>query len=97
MDQQRVKEIIEQIKQSKIAVYGDFCLDAYWIMDMRGSEVSVETGKKAEAGSAWKPQGARKQKCSETHQRGFVWRFRTGQSGRSGRGPSEQRSGHGGV
>ena len=49
MDQARVKEILETIKNSKIAVYGDFCLDAYWIMDMRGSEVSVETGKKAEA------------------------------------------------
>lgn len=49
MDQHRVKEIIEKIKNSKIAVYGDFCLDAYWIMDMRGSEVSIETGKKAEA------------------------------------------------
>ena len=49
MDHQRVKEIIEKIKSSKIAVYGDFCLDAYWIMDSRGSEVSIETGLKAEA------------------------------------------------
>ncbi len=49
MDQHRVKEILEKIKNSKVAVYGDFCLDAYWIMDMRGSEVSIETGKKAEA------------------------------------------------
>lgn len=49
MDQQRVKEIIEKIRNAKVAVYGDFCLDAYWIMDPRGSEVSVETGLKAEA------------------------------------------------
>ncbi len=49
MDQQRVKEILNKIKSSKIAVYGDFCLDAYWNMDSRGSEVSVETGLKAEA------------------------------------------------
>lgn len=49
MNHQRVKEIIEKIKSSKIAVYGDFCLDAYWMMDPRGSEVSVETGIKAEA------------------------------------------------
>ena len=49
MDQQRVKEILEKIKSSKIAVYGDFCLDAYWIMDPRGSEVSIETGLHAEA------------------------------------------------
>jgi rfaE bifunctional protein kinase chain/domain len=49
MDQHRVKEILEEIKRSKIAVYGDFCLDAYWIMDPRGSEVSIETGLQAEA------------------------------------------------
>ena len=49
MDQQRVKEILEKIKSSKIAVYGDYCLDAYWIMDLKGSEVSVETGLQAEA------------------------------------------------
>lgn len=49
MDQKQIKEIIEKIKGAKIAVYGDFCLDAYWIMDQRGSEVSVETGQKAEA------------------------------------------------
>jgi len=42
-------EIIEKIKDVKIAVYGDFCLDAYWIMDPEGSEVSVETGLQAEA------------------------------------------------
>lgn len=49
MDQQRIKEILNKIKEAKVAVYGDFCLDAYWIMDPRGSEVSVETGLKAEA------------------------------------------------
>ena len=49
MDQQRVGQIIENIKHAKVAVYGDFCLDAYWIMDSRGSEVSIETGLQAEA------------------------------------------------
>ncbi len=49
MDQQRVKEILQEIKKAKIAVYGDFCLDAYWIMDPRDSEVSIETGLQAEA------------------------------------------------
>jgi rfaE bifunctional protein kinase chain/domain len=49
MDQQRVKEILEEIKKARIAVYGDFCLDAYWIMDPRGSEVSIETGLHGEA------------------------------------------------
>ena len=46
---ERIKEILEKIRDVKVAVYGDFCLDAYWIMDPDGSEVSLETGKKAEA------------------------------------------------
>ena len=45
----RIKEILKKINSVKIAVYGDFCLDAYWLMDPDGSEVSVETGLKAEA------------------------------------------------
>ena len=49
MDHQRVKEILKAIRNAKVAVYGDFCLDAYWIMDPRGSEVSIETGLQAEA------------------------------------------------
>ena len=49
MKQDRIKEILEKISSVKIAVYGDFCLDAYWLMDPDGSEVSVETGLKAEA------------------------------------------------
>jgi bifunctional ADP-heptose synthase (sugar kinase/adenylyltransferase) len=53
-------EIIEKIKDVKIAVYGDFCLDAYWVMDPAGSEVSVETGLQAEAVASQKysPGGA---------------------------------------
>lgn len=49
MTQARIQEILEKISSVKIAVYGDFCLDAYWQMDPDGSEVSVETGLKAEA------------------------------------------------
>lgn len=45
----RVKEILQKIKDVKIAVYGDFCIDAYWLLDPRGSEVSVETGLQAQA------------------------------------------------
>jgi len=44
MKEERIQEILAQIKKVKIAVYGDFCLDAYWLLDPRGSEVSVETG-----------------------------------------------------
>lgn len=49
MDQSRIQHIIETISSVKIAVYGDFCLDSYWIMDERGSEVSIETGLQAQA------------------------------------------------
>ena len=45
----RIKEILARIKDVKIAVYGDFCLDAYWLLDACGSEVSVETGLQARA------------------------------------------------
>jgi len=44
MNQERIKEILARIKNVTIAVYGDFCLDAYWLLDPRGSEVSLETG-----------------------------------------------------
>jgi rfaE bifunctional protein kinase chain/domain len=49
MQQDRINEILKNINSVRIAVYGDFCLDAYWLMDPDGSEVSVETGLKAEA------------------------------------------------
>jgi len=49
MKQERIKEILAQIKKVKIAVYGDFCIDAYWLLDPRGSEVSLETGLQARA------------------------------------------------
>ena len=45
----RVKEILENIKTVKVAVYGDFCIDAYWILNTQGGELSVETGLKAQA------------------------------------------------
>ncbi|MCK5776757.1 MAG: hypothetical protein KAH25_11295, partial [Bacteroidales bacterium] len=49
MDSKTIARISEKIKEVKIAVYGDFCLDAYWVMDPKGSEVSVETGIKAKS------------------------------------------------
>ncbi len=49
MKQQRIKEILNQIKKVNIAVYGDFCFDAYWILDPAGSERSVETGQQGRA------------------------------------------------
>ncbi len=49
MNQQRIKEILARIENVTVAVYGDFCLDAYWVLDPRGSEVSEETGLPARA------------------------------------------------
>jgi rfaE bifunctional protein kinase chain/domain len=49
MKPQRVKEILEKIKSVKIAVCGDFCLDAYWILSPQGGEISVETDLLSEA------------------------------------------------
>ncbi len=60
MDAKRINEILEKINSTKVAVYGDFCLDAYWLMDPDGSEVSVETGLQAEAiaSHSYSPGGA---------------------------------------
>ncbi|MCF0057578.1 PfkB family carbohydrate kinase [Dyadobacter sp. CY356] len=49
MDQNRIEYILEKISTVNIAVYGDFCLDSYWIIDDQGSEISVETGLKTQA------------------------------------------------
>jgi rfaE bifunctional protein kinase chain/domain len=49
MDQRRIKEILARIENVTVAVYGDFCLDAYWMLDPKGSEVSEETGLHARA------------------------------------------------
>jgi rfaE bifunctional protein kinase chain/domain len=49
MNQQRIREILAKIRKVEVAVYGDFCLDAYWLLDPRGSEVSEETGLHARA------------------------------------------------
>lgn len=45
----KIVDILAKVKQVNVAVYGDFCLDVYWDMDSDGSEVSVETGLKAES------------------------------------------------
>lgn len=60
MTQERLKEILKKFKKVNVAVYGDFCLDVYWDMDPEGSEVSVETGLKAESvvKHAYSPGGA---------------------------------------
>lgn len=49
MNNSKIEPIIEKIKSAKIAVYGDFSLDAYWILDPNGGEISRETGLKTNA------------------------------------------------
>jgi len=49
METKQLKETLEKIRGVKVAVYGDFCLDAYWLLDPHGSEVSVETGLQGQA------------------------------------------------
>ncbi len=44
MKHELLLELVEKIKSVKIAVLGDFCLDAYFFIDHSMSEVSVETG-----------------------------------------------------
>ena len=44
-----IEKILKKINNTKIVIYGDFCLDAYWLLDPRGSEISVETGLQAMA------------------------------------------------
>jgi rfaE bifunctional protein kinase chain/domain len=43
MKKDQLRKILKDISSVKIAVVGDFCLDAYWFIDEAMSEISVET------------------------------------------------------
>ena len=43
MKKEQLQKILEEISNVKIAVIGDFCLDAYWFIDETMSEISIET------------------------------------------------------
>ncbi len=43
MKKEQLQKILNDIAAVKIAVLGDFCLDAYWFIDEAMSEISVET------------------------------------------------------
>jgi len=45
MTPKRLDELLKRIQSTRVAVLGDFCLDAYWIIDKALAERSVETGK----------------------------------------------------
>ncbi len=57
---ERLENLLAKIPSVRVAVVGDFCLDAYWILHPEGSEVSVETGLRAQAVSRhyYSPGGA---------------------------------------
>ena len=44
MKKEQLQQILSDISAVKIAVVGDFCLDAYWFIDESKSELSIETG-----------------------------------------------------
>ncbi|MCL4482803.1 MAG: PfkB family carbohydrate kinase [Bacteroidetes bacterium] len=44
MKKEQLKKLLDDISSVKIAVLGDFCLDAYWFIDETKSELSIETG-----------------------------------------------------
>jgi len=39
-----LEKCLEAIPGARVAVFGDFCLDSYWLIDADESELSVETG-----------------------------------------------------
>ena len=43
MKKEQLQKILTDISKVKMAVIGDFCLDAYWFIDNAMSEISVET------------------------------------------------------
>ena len=45
----RIDEILRRIRSIRVAVIGDFCLDAYWRLDTGTPEISLETGKPTRA------------------------------------------------
>ena len=45
MEKKDLEKLLSDIIDVKIAIVGDFCLDAYWFIDESKSEVSIETGR----------------------------------------------------
>lgn len=39
-----LEDVLRRIAAGRVAVFGDFCLDAYWMIEEDESELSVETG-----------------------------------------------------
>jgi rfaE bifunctional protein kinase chain/domain len=47
--ERRLREILASITTVSVGVIGDFCLDAYWELDLSNPEASIETGKPTRA------------------------------------------------
>jgi rfaE bifunctional protein kinase chain/domain len=43
MKKEELRKLLDNINSVRIAVIGDFCLDAYWFIDETMSEISIET------------------------------------------------------
>ena len=39
-----LEDVLAAIPRARVTIFGDFCLDAYWLIDPDESELSVETG-----------------------------------------------------
>jgi len=44
MTRELLGKLLDDIRGVRIGVVGDFCLDAYWVLDASLSEISIETG-----------------------------------------------------
>lgn len=44
MDKIKLLQLLKSVSKVKVAIIGDFCLDAYWFIDESMSEISIETG-----------------------------------------------------
>lgn len=44
MNARDIEASLQQLRNTRVTVFGDFCLDAYWMIDEAGPELSVETG-----------------------------------------------------
>lgn len=60
ISENRLKKLLRSFRHVTIGVLGDFCLDAYWILDEGAGEQSIETGKTTHAVRAqrYSPGGA---------------------------------------
>lgn len=44
LPQNWLEDCLSRLSEARVGVFGDFCLDAYWMVDSDEGEVSVETG-----------------------------------------------------